>query len=142
MGCLPSDVPVFPVAGNTIAKRVDAEGLQAVVYSMPLLHDRDDSIAWADWHRKAGIPYHPARSELVIPDPNVRVQAVIDGQGMALNDRLVADELAAGRLTRVSQVALCNYGYYLVYPKDALHREEVIAFRDWIMGEARANPPV
>ena len=74
----------------------------------------------------------------MIPDPNVRVQAVIDGQGVALNDALVQEEMAAGRLYRISPVELSNYGYFLAYPKGALNIPGLKAFRDWIVGEAAA----
>ena len=76
---------------------------------------------------------------LVIPDPNVRVQAVIDGQGIALNDNLIADEIAAGQLSRVSEVELADYGYYLAYAAGALEVPALKAFRDWIVGEAGGN---
>jgi DNA-binding transcriptional LysR family regulator len=87
----------------------------------------------------AGLPYRPARDDLVIPDPNVRVQAVADGQGVALNDALVAAELAAGLLFEVSDIELSDYGYFLAYPPGALERPGVKAFRDWIMAEAQPN---
>ena len=87
---------------------------------LPLLHDRDGSQAWIDWHAAAGLPYRAMRDGLVIPDPNVRVQAVIDGQGVALYDDLVAAELDAGRLTRISDVELADYGYHLAYQRGAL----------------------
>jgi DNA-binding transcriptional LysR family regulator len=73
----------------------------------------------------------------VIPDPNVRVQAVIDGQGIALYDRLVEDEVAAGRLYRYQPVRLENYGYYLVYPREPGADSAIGVFRDWIMREAQ-----
>jgi len=76
--------PAFPVAGAGIAQRVGETGLEAALPDLPLLQDRDGSDAWADWHTAAGLPYQPAGDGLVIPDPNVRVQAVIDGQGVAL----------------------------------------------------------
>lgn len=128
--------PSFPTAGGALAQRIAKTGLRAVFADVPLLHDRDDSTAWQDWARAAGQPYAPKRNPLVIPDPNVRVQAVIDGQGVALNDALVADEIAAGRLTRVSQVGLEDYGYHLVFPKsgaDVGRRH----FQGWIKAEAQ-----
>ncbi len=69
----------------------------------------------------------------------MRTQAVIDGQGMALNDGLVADELAAGRLFQISHVELSNYGYYLAYPKGALNTPGLKDFRDWVLAEATAG---
>jgi DNA-binding transcriptional LysR family regulator len=131
--------PAFPTAGAAISKRVAEAGLEAALPGMPLLHDREGSEAWRDWHEAAGLPYRSTRDDLVIPDPNVRVQAVIDGQGVALNDGLVAAELTAGRLFRISTVELANYGYYLAYPRGALNTPGLKAFRDWIMGEANSG---
>lgn len=131
--------PAFPVGGAGVASLVAREGLAAVLPEVPLLHDRDDSTAWEEWHRAAGLAYRPARRALVIPDPNVRVQAVIDGQGIALNDALVAPEIAAGLLHPVSEVRLEDYGYFLAYPPGALADPALAAFRDWIVGEACAG---
>jgi DNA-binding transcriptional LysR family regulator len=99
--------PAFPTAGAAIAARVAEGGLEAVL-----------------------------PDGLVVPDPNVRVQAVIDGQGVALYDRLVADEVTAGRMFQISAVELSDYGYYLAYPKGALSNPSLKAFRDWIVAEA------
>jgi len=131
--------PAFATAGPALARRVTEQGLAAALPDLPLLHDRDGSEAWLDWHAAVGLPYHATRDDLVVPDPNVRVQAVIDGQGLALNDDLVAAELAAGRLFRISDVALDDYGYHLAYPRGALDTPGLKAFRDWIVTEAKAG---
>jgi len=128
--------PAFPTAGTTIAATLRKRGLSSALPDVSLLHDHDGSTAWQEWHRKAGLPYRPTQSDLVISDPNVRVQAVIDGQGLALNDQLVTPERDAGKLERVSNVALDNYGYYLAYPAAALDHPATTAFRDWIIAEA------
>lgn len=132
--------PAFPTAGAVITGQITEQGLETAMATLPLLHDRDGSVAWPDWHEAAGLPYRSTRNDLVIPDPNVRVQAVIDGQGVALNDALVAQELAEGRLHKISNVELADYGYYLAYPKGALGTAAVSAFRDWIMVEATVDP--
>lgn len=129
--------PSFPTAGGALAEWIARTGLRAVFAEVPLLHDRDDSTAWEDWSRAAGLHFAPKRNHLVIPDPNVRVQAVIDGQGVALNDILIADEIAAGRLSRVSRIGLEDYGYHLVFPKPGGPQAGRAAFRDWIKEEAR-----
>ena len=129
--------PAFPTAGAAIARRVEEIGLEAALPELPLLHDRDGSHAWIDWHATAGLPYRAVRDALVIPDPNVRVQAVIDGQGAALYDDLVAAELDAGRLTRISDVELADYGYHLAYQRGALDTPGLADFRNWILEEAR-----
>lgn len=127
--------PAFPTAGTDIEQRIADDGIEQVLAALPLLHDRDDSSAWRDWHLAAGLTYRPARDDLVIPDPNVRVQAVIDGQGIALNDELVTSELNDGRLAKVSDIELADYGYHIAYPKGALGSPSVKAFRDWILEE-------
>ena len=104
---------------------------------MPLLHDRDGSRAWSEWHARAGIPCRSTRNDLVIPDPNVRVQAVIDNQGVALNDALVAEELERKQLHKISSIELEDYGYFLVYPDGALSDPKLSDFRDWIIAEAQ-----
>lgn len=128
--------PAYPTAGTTVAARIAEKGLEEALPSVAHLHDRDGSEAWPDWYRAAGMPYRATRDDLVIPDPNVRVQAVIDAQGIALNDRLVAEEIAAGRLARISTVELPDYGYFLAYPPGALEGPALKAFRDWILAEA------
>ncbi len=133
--------PAFPTAGCAIAGRVETAGVAAVLPDVPLLHDRDGSETWSNWHDVAGLPYRPARDDLVIPDPNVRVQAVIDDQGVALNDTLVSTEMNAGQLVRISDVELADFGYFLAYPKAALDSSGICAFRDWIMAEAGSDMP-
>ena len=133
--------PAFPTAGATPARRIDDMGLEHALPDLTLLHDRDGSDAWRDWHEAAGLPYRPGRDELVIPDPNVRVQAVIDGQGLALNDRLIATEISAGQLFQVSTVELGNYGYFLAYPEHALDDPGLAGFRDWILSTAGSADP-
>ncbi len=103
------------------------------------MHDRDGSDAWIDWYAAAGIEWSERSDDLVIPDPNVRVQAVIDGQGIALYDRLVEDEIAAGRLYQYRPVSLGDYGYYLLYPRAAEACSAIRVFRDWIMQEAQVG---
>ena len=128
--------PAFPTAGAAVARRVAASGLAEVLSQVPLLHDRDGSTAWLDWHKAAGLALSKRSDDLVIPDPNVRVQAVIDGQGVAINDALVAAEMATGLLRRISSTTLAPYGYFLAYPSGAMTNRSLKAFRDWIREEA------
>ncbi len=130
--------PAIPTAGKIIAQQINQRGFEQILGDVTLLHDFEGSKSWEDWHLAAAIPYQAKSDDLVIPDPNVRVQAVIDGQGLALNDQLVEPEISAGQLIQVSTVSLENYGYYLVYPKGSLENPALMAFRNWIISEARA----
>lgn len=130
------ECPAIATAGAPIAKKIESDGLKESISGLTLLHDTEDSTAWMDWHRAAGLPYRAKRDELVIPDPNVRVQAVIDGQGLSLNDSLVQHEISEGLLCQVSDVELSQYGYFLAYNHDALTNPVLKDFRDWIISEA------
>ena len=127
--------PAMLTTSRDTGLRIEAEDIEKVVAGQTLLHDRDSSDAWADWFAAAGIEWSPGSDDLVIPDPNVRVQAVIDGQGIALYDFLVDDEVAAGRLYQYQPVSLDAYGYYLVYPRGLAPASASKTFRDWIMQE-------
>ncbi len=127
--------PAFPTAGFRLAQQFEDADPESAMEAIPLLQDRDGSTAWADWYAAAGLPYVQKRDHLVIPDPNVRVEAVINDQGLALNDALIAPELAAKKLVQISSVTLNDYGYYLAYPEGSLTEPGFVAFRDWIRGE-------
>jgi DNA-binding transcriptional LysR family regulator len=131
--------PAMLTTSAEIGKRIEDEGLEPAISSQTLLHDRDGSAAWSDWFTVAQIEWSGSSDNLVIPDPNVRVQAVIDGQGIALYDRLVEDEVAAGRLYQYRPVRLLDYGYYLVYPPAPEPGSAIKTFRDWIMREAQSG---
>jgi DNA-binding transcriptional LysR family regulator len=128
--------PAMLTSSRATGLRIEDEGIEKVISGQTLLHDRDSSEAWADWFSAAGIEWSSGSDDLVIPDPNVRVQAVIDGQGVALYDFLVDDEVVAGRLYQYQPVSLDAYGYYLVYPRGAGPTSAIKTFRDWIMQAA------
>ncbi|MEM9144931.1 MAG: LysR substrate-binding domain-containing protein [Pseudomonadota bacterium] len=134
--------PAFPVAAPQTAARIRQVGLAAGLSETMLLDDRDGSTAWAEWLELAGLPSRARRGTLTIPDPNVRVQAVVDDQGVAINDPLIAPELASGALVRLSDVALDDYGYHIALPPDALSNPDIGLLVAWLKAEAheRAHP--
>lgn len=126
------DCPAFPaVAPGALQSAAVADPL-GVLAQLPLLHDREDSSAWDDWFVEAGIRLDNGTATLTIHDPNVRVQAVIDGQGVALFDRFVDAEITAGKLQRITPHELRSYGYYLAYRPDKLANPDVAALARWL----------
>ncbi len=125
-------MPAWPVGNRETAEKVRKCGLRAVIPDLTLLRDHDDSNAWSDWLGVAGLRRPDRTDTLIIPDPNVRVQAVIDGQGIALMDALVQADLDAGRLFRLSDIELSSYGYFLARPSDGDHRRNVDDFVEWL----------
>jgi LysR family glycine cleavage system transcriptional activator len=104
-----------------------------------LLRDEALMEAWTAWFNLAGIGFPKPMQELSVNDPNVYVQAAIDGQGIALGDTLLADEIALGRLIKPFELNLGGYGYFLVYPADAVRRKNVRSFREWLLDESHSS---
>ncbi len=124
--------PAWPCGNAQAAALVQQLGLAQALPMLTLLSDREDSSAWSEWFAAANLGQAPETGALTIPDPNVRVQAVIDGQGIALNDDLIGDEIAAGRLFRLSDVTLEHYGYFLACRPGAEGAPVVADFAEWI----------
>ncbi|WP_136657804.1 LysR substrate-binding domain-containing protein [Nitratireductor sp. XY-223] len=124
--------PAWPTGNRGALERVERDGLEAAFDAFTLLRDREDSDAWSRWYAVAGLPHNGRADTLIIPDPNVRVQAVMDGQGVALNDALVDPEIEAGRLKRLSTFELSDYGYFLAYEAGAMNNPDVDVFRRWL----------
>lgn len=92
-------------------------------------------ISWQLWLEKNGIKAVPEQHGLWFNNYLMVVQAVLDGQGIALGWRhLISDLLARGALVQpVEGVLNSQRGYFLVVLANAPRSEETIAFRDWIL---------
>lgn len=120
--------------GDAARREVRSLGIEAAVKQVPLLGDSSGDTGWRAWHRAVGLPYLPSKSSLTIPDSNSRVQAVIDGQGIALWDDLVAPEIKSGQLVELTYRKLDTSGYYLVFTKNP-HATQVQAMIDWLCAQ-------
>lgn len=125
-------MPAWPVGNHTARNLVESKGMEKATRELTLLRDHDDSDAWTDWAETSGLQINQRNDALIVPDPNVRVQAVIDGQGVALMDELVAPEMRDGRLLRLSEFELSKYGYFLVVPLGGQQNKAASRFRDWL----------
>lgn len=125
--------PSWPTGNRAAFELVQQLGTDKAFASFTLLRDREDSNVWSEWYRAAGLHETMRLDTLIIPDPNVRVQAVLDGQGVALNDNLVGDEINEHGLFRLSPVELKDYGYFLALESSAQDNPEVAAFIEWIV---------
>ncbi|BDU22208.1 hypothetical protein DYGSA30_36650 [Dyella sp. GSA-30] len=67
------------------------------------------------------------------------LQAAIEGHGVALARSVMAsDDLVAGRLIRLfPKVAFASpLAYYVIYRAERAALPRLVAFRDWLLGEA------
>lgn len=127
-------MPAWPVGNRETAEFVQETGGERAMTELTLLRDHDDSNAWSNWFDTAGLHRPERKDTLIIPDPNVRVQAVIDGQGIALMDALVQQEMDSERLFRLSDIELSSYGYFLARPPNGNHAGNVDTFVAWLTG--------
>ena len=127
--------PVYaPVFLDRHPGREPMELLRHAIHS----HHNDD-VNWRRWREAAGLPAEeiPATSEY--DDTAVAMQAVLGGQGIMLGrSALIRDDLAAGRLVRVSDIDIPGTeANYMVCLERNRSRAAVRAFRDWLVEEAR-----
>jgi DNA-binding transcriptional LysR family regulator len=111
-------------------------GLRDGLKDLTLIHEDETHDAWRKWLAKAGLNDRDARRGTIIPDPNMRVQAIIDGQGLALFDELVSSEIERGLLVIPSPIRLSGFGYYLGVSKPATSRQQISAILTWLKQQA------
>jgi LysR family transcriptional regulator, glycine cleavage system transcriptional activator len=101
-----------------------------------LLHE-DNYGLWERWLHGIGANDVNASKGPVIDDTNVRIQAAMDGQGLALAPlALLKDDISTRRLVTPFDYAIDDMAYYIVYTPGALEQPKVRAFRDWLHSEA------
>ena len=100
---------------------------------------RSNDEPWTPWFRAAGVRFKEPHS-LIFTDSSLLLQAAVDGRGIALaRSSIAADDLRAGKLVRLFDVALPAHGAsYLVWPKGKLTPCATL-FRDWLLEERRRD---
>ena len=131
-------LPSIPTANANLAEKVLELGLETALKSVPLLGDSSGDAGRRAWHKIAGFPYRPIHSALTIPDSNSRVQAVIDGHGLALWDDLVAPEYQDGKLKALTKMHLRISGYFIIFPERSM-TDRTADFVAWIRTEAQGG---
>ncbi|MEM7076153.1 MAG: LysR family transcriptional regulator [Pseudomonadota bacterium] len=124
-----------PLASPDTAARVERLGLRTAVREIPLLPDASGMTAWRDWHDRAGLPFAPTRNALSLPDANSRLQAVMSGNGLGLQDEFAAPEIESGRLVWISERALTNFAYCILPPAGGHLSTPAALFKDWLTSQ-------
>jgi LysR family glycine cleavage system transcriptional activator len=104
---------------------------------------KTDGMVWPNWRMwmaAAGIDDFDDSGCLAFSDSSHVVQAVIEGGAVGLADlAMIANDLSQGRLVRLFDIGLSvppEYAYHLVYPERSSQDPRVLAFREWMLGEA------
>lgn len=128
---------LFPVCSPELA--AGPPGLRALedLRHHTLIHD-DYPVGWEAWLRTVGAPTDIDVSRGPLYDTtSLVVDAAVAGDGVALGrSALVEDALASGRLVRPLDITLPGtFAYYFVCNPDALERQAVRQFHDWLVDE-------
>jgi LysR family glycine cleavage system transcriptional activator len=104
---------------------------------------KTDGMVWPNWRMwmaAAGIEDFDDSRCLAFADSTYVVQAVVDGGAVGLADLdMIAGDLAHGRLVRLFDIAVKvspDYAYHLIYPDSSDDDPRILAFREWLLGQA------
>ena len=124
-----------PLASPETVARVHALGLENAVWEIPLLPDASGMAAWRDWHDLAGLTFMPRKNALSLPDANSRLQAVIAGNGLGMQDAFAKPEIESGQLVWLSDIAISNFAYCIVPPTKRQLSPAANIFVDWMRAQ-------
>ena len=123
---------VTPVCTPAYAERVGLKVPADLLNATLLQTEGKDN--WVTWFQAAGLEHHAAARGPYLGDGSAILQAVIDGQGVALGRSiLIADDLQAGRIIAPFQLRLeASYSYWFVTPSHRIASANLSAVRDWL----------
>jgi LysR family glycine cleavage system transcriptional activator len=117
----------------------DLVGHTLLHIDMPVMAEAEPT--WEMWLRAAGVTDVDWTRGPRFSISSMAIEMAIAGQGVVLgSDVLCAADLAAGRLVKPFDVGLAlDFGYWIVSPETAAERPKAVAFRNWLLAEARAH---
>ncbi len=140
------DNEVFPVCSpGYLKKRGKIRDLKALLDEtlIHLIEPDRNWVTWSSWFGAMGVAGKPTTRGLEFDNYLVLIQAVLDGQGIALGGgRLAENFLAQGLLVRPAEATLRTEGaFYVLTPTEVPLREPAKRFREWILSEASDERP-
>ncbi|MBY3424347.1 LysR family transcriptional regulator [Rhizobium laguerreae] len=109
-----ADVRMVPVAAPALLKAGPAIDRPEDMLRHTLLYEESRDV-WFRWFEAAGMTMPETARGPVYADGGLVMQAVLRGQGIALMDDIFAEEeIRAGRLLRLSDLAVAHGAYWLV----------------------------
>lgn len=136
-----ADEEIFPVAGANYVARF---GLPQTVEDLPshrLIHLEEpfrEAASWDEWFQSAGVDIVDAGRGLRINDYALVIQAVMEGQGIALGWGHLAERLlASGLLVRVtSHTMRTGKGFHIIWSRNRELSDNARKVRDWLAAQA------
>ncbi len=132
------DLHMAPVASPDLLTKIGAPRQPADLLQYTLLHE-EDRILWQEWFATAQVEHDPIQHGPLFADGGLVMQAILDDQGIGILDRrLVAREVANGRLVQLFDIPF-QFGTYWLVARDFSKLSRPGAdFADWLT--ARLGP--
>lgn len=132
---------IYAVAGASYAAKTPLPRTAEELTGHPLIHLEEpfrEAAEWGDWFRSAGVAAPPAARGLRINDYALVIQAVMEGQGIALGWRHLTERLIAGGLLKrvTNHVMATGSAFYVVWPKARELSPAARSVRDWLVSRA------
>ncbi|WP_410826009.1 transcriptional regulator GcvA [Methylobacterium sp. sgz302003] len=128
----------IPVCSPALLQRLPLEE-PGELRNHTLLHAATLPQVWPQWLRAAGVPDLVPQASVTLEHFYLTLQAALDGLGVAMGpERLIADDVAVGRLTLpFAEPALPARSYYTYVPEPRMEDPSVRAFCAWLVEAAR-----
>lgn len=138
------DEEVYPVCSPKLLVepgrlRIPADLIRETLIDDLSMDSHSGFPTWEAWLARAGVGASPKKRGMQINNSAAVLQAAIDGHGVTLaRSVMVRDDLAAGRLIRLFPEIdfQSELAYYLVYRPESAALPRLLAFREWIIGQA------
>ncbi|MET0940628.1 MAG: LysR substrate-binding domain-containing protein [Mesorhizobium sp.] len=132
---------ILAVAGPAYVAREGEPRTPAEMTNHRLIHLEEPfrpAANWNEWFHSAGISGAAVPRGLLINDYVLVIQAVMEGQGIALGWRHLTDRLiASGLLVRLTGHAMSTgKGFHVAWPKNRPLSESAEKVRDWLAAQA------
>ncbi|PDQ18463.1 LysR family transcriptional regulator [Mesorhizobium sanjuanii] len=142
--CVPlADEEIFPVAGASYVAKFGLPQTVEELASHRLIHLEEpfrEAASWEEWFRSAGASLKQADAGrgLRINDYALVIQAVMEGQGIALGWRHLAERLLASGLlvSATSHVMRTGTRFHIIWPKNRELSDNARKVRDWLAAQA------
>ncbi|TIT23447.1 MAG: LysR family transcriptional regulator [Mesorhizobium sp.] len=136
-----ADEVIFPVAGASYVARFGLPESVADLPSHRLIHLEEpfrEAASWDEWFASAGVDIVDAGRGLRINDYALVIQAVMEGQGIALGWGHLAERLlASGLLVRVTgHTMTTGKGFHVIWSRNRELSDNAGKVRDWLAAQA------
>jgi len=136
-----ADEEIFPVAGASYVARFGLPDTVEALAAHRLIHLEEpfrEAASWEEWFASAGVDITDAGRGLRINDYALVIQAVMEGQGIALGWRHLAERLlASGLLVRVTgHTMTTGKGFHVIWPRNRELSDNARKVRDWLAAQA------